>query len=91
MFAMFRGAKNFSQPLAWDTSRVTTMEQMFAGAFRFNSPLLFDTSKVVNMNSMFADALSFSKDISIWNTSKVTDMVSEMIERQTVWQSRRQI
>ena len=38
-------AKSFSQPLAWDTGKVTTMNHMFASAGAFNQPLDWDTSR----------------------------------------------
>merc|ERR1712086_940642 len=50
---MFESAKAFNQPLSFDTSKVTKMQQMFYWAEAFNQPLSFDTSKVTNMYGMF--------------------------------------
>jgi len=60
MALMFFGAEAFNQPLSWNTSSVTGMENMFEGAAAFNQPLSFDISSVQTMEYMFygANALS---------------------------------
>ena len=47
----FSGAATFNQPLAWDTSKVTSMSGTFRGRMVFNSELAWDTSKVTNLAS----------------------------------------
>jgi surface protein len=48
---IFKGAKNFNQPLGnWDVSNVTNMYEMFTGCEAFNQPIGdWDVSKVTNM------------------------------------------
>merc|ERR1711935_575891 len=72
---MFRHAKAFNQPLAFDTSSVTNMYRMFHGARAFNQPLSFDTSSVIyTMGYMFYNALAFNQPLS-FDTSSVTVVV----------------
>ena len=55
---MFRSAYEFNGDLsAWNTSKVTNMNDMFYVALKFNGDLsAWDTSKVTNMNKMFRSA-----------------------------------
>merc|ERR1719149_169856 len=75
MAGMFFYASAFNQPLSFDTSKVTTMQQMFQYTYAFNQPLSFDTSKVTAMHGMFQDAKAFNQPLS-FDTSKVTNMDS---------------
>ena len=59
MYRMFLKANKFNQPLNFDTSNITCMENMFYCAESFNQPLNFDTSNVTNMKSMFYNARAF--------------------------------
>eukprot|EP00964_Phaeocystis_antarctica_P124350 scaffold88026_cov65-Phaeocystis_antarctica.AAC.1 len=53
-------AREFNQPLSFDTSSVTDMGGMFYDAYAFNQPLSLDTSSVTNMAYMFTNANSLS-------------------------------
>ena len=53
MSYMFSGAKNFNQPLDFDTRNVTSMWGMFRKASSFNQSLDFDTRNVTDMGGMF--------------------------------------
>eukprot|EP00964_Phaeocystis_antarctica_P046650 scaffold26979_cov53-Phaeocystis_antarctica.AAC.1 len=68
-------ASAFNQPLSFDTSSVTTMQQMFYQTSAFNQPLSFDTSSVTTMHLMFYRAWAFNQPLS-FDTSKVTTMHS---------------
>ena len=56
----FDEAIAFNQPLdAWDTSKVTNMDEMFYKAAAFNQLLdKWDTSKVTSMEGTFARCLT---------------------------------
>tara|TARA_Y100001958_G_scaffold156856_1_gene150486 strand:- start:157 stop:2175 length:2019 start_codon:yes stop_codon:yes gene_type:complete len=73
---LFKNREKFNQPLQWDTSQVTRMENMFYNAKEFNQDLPFDTSKLTHTGYMFYDAAAFNGDLSSWDTSKVTKMSS---------------
>ena len=50
MVNTFLDAETFNQPLAWDTSEVTTHgRHVRPRAEDFNQPLVWDTSKVTSM------------------------------------------
>jgi surface protein len=60
---------------AWNTSKVTTMENMFNSATTFNQDIGgWNTSNVTNMSNMFREASDFNQDIGSWDTSNVTNM-----------------
>jgi hypothetical protein len=60
MLWMFLSTSAFNQPLALDTSKVTTMRSMFSGAAVFNQPLSFDVSSVTSMSFMFQSTNALS-------------------------------
>ena len=77
MAEMFYIARAFNQNISsWDISNVTTMSAMFLQAVLYNQPItsLHARNNVRDMNSMFAYATGLVRDISQWNTSKVTNM-----------------
>ncbi|WP_086244219.1 DarT ssDNA thymidine ADP-ribosyltransferase family protein [Campylobacter devanensis] len=76
MSGMFRGCKNFNQPLnSWDVSSVTDMSEMFSGCDNFNQPLNnWDVSNVTDMSEMFRDCTKFNQPLNSWDVSSVTDM-----------------
>ena len=51
MDGTFAVANAFNSELAWDTSKVTDMNDMFFAANAFNQPLVWDTSKVTEMHT----------------------------------------
>lgn len=70
---MFRNT-NFSSPLSWDLTNVTSMDSMFFDAWRFNETLDFtNTQGITSMASMFRRAKQFNQPI-MWDTSGVTDV-----------------
>ena len=78
----FAEAKVFNQPLSFNTSLVTNMDNMFNGATSFNKPLnKWNVSSVTDMKFMFADANSFQQTLcgAAWVKSKAskTDMFDE--------------
>ena len=73
MIGTFNSAAAFDQPLAWDTSQVTTMQSTFSMAKAFDQPLAWDTSKVTSMRDTFAFAHSFKDDsVMRWDVSTVS-------------------
>ena len=70
---MFYDAKNFNQPLDFDTSCVTNMKGMFQRAKNFNKLLDFDTRNVTNMSYMFSEAINFNQPLD-FDTRNVTNM-----------------
>ena len=76
MSYMFRGARQFNQPLnSWNTAKVTDMSGMFYECYTFNQPLShFNTSLVLDMRNIFLEAKVFNQDIGMWDVSKVTTM-----------------
>ncbi len=70
---MFKEAKQFNEPVDFDTSNVTTMEEMFDNAITFNQPVKFNTSNVKSMRYMFSSAASFNQPVN-FDTRKVTNM-----------------
>lgn len=71
MSYMFRGCKDFNQPLNnWDVSSVTNMSRMFIGCKNFNQPLKnWDVSSVTDMSGMF-----YNCKINDKNKPKFTNM-----------------
>jgi len=69
MYAMFRGATAFNQPIGnWDVEEVEEMSEMFSGAESFNQPIgNWDTSKVTGVYRMFNGAKSFNQSIENWD------------------------
>ena len=78
MSDMFRGAKNFNQPLNnWDVSNVIEMPGMFRDAKSFNQPIgNWDTSNVTIMSYMFQGAESFNQPIGKWDIWNVEETIS---------------
>ena len=76
---MFEKAYHFNQPLDFDTSLVTNMDEMFEEAKRFNQPVNFDTSRVTIMGEMFRMAKVFNQPLS-FNVSSVTNFEDMFIE-----------
>merc|ERR1712071_493457 len=84
MYAMFRYATDFNQPLNnWDVASVTFMDSMFRDATDFNQPLDdWNVTRVVLMGyyndygnyGMFKDATNFNQPLDDWDVSSVTDM-----------------
>jgi len=73
MDELFKGMKNFNQPLPWDTRSVKSMNGTFRRCSAFNQPLAWDTSSVRDMNATFTGCSSFNTALD-WDTSSVTDM-----------------
>lgn len=73
MQSMFADAKEFNQPVNFDTSNATGMAFMFSGAEKFNHPVEFDTSKVEDMNNMFYGASAFNQPVK-FNTPALSSM-----------------
>ena len=71
MRGMFKGAKNFNEPIGnWDVSNVENMWSMFAHS-KFNNDISnWDVSNVVDMGFMFYGA-EFNGDISNWDVSNI--------------------
>ena len=69
---MFEKAYHFNQPVDFDTSLVTNMDEMFEEAKRFNQPVNFDTSRVTIMGEMFRMAKVFNQPLS-FDVSSVTN------------------
>ena len=57
---MFQYMVAFTQPLVWDTSKATTMQDTFSSTTAFNSSRL-DTSQVTIMQSTFYQAQAFDQ------------------------------
>lgn len=77
VFQNARVYNNGGQPLTWNTSAVTIMDETFSGARAFNADISsWDTSNVTSMSGTFFDARAFNQDISGWNTSAVTNMAN---------------
>ena len=77
---MFRGAKNFNQPLEnWDVSNVRFMDKMFEDAYAFNQPLdKWNVSNVIDMHDMFCDATTFNQPLNNWDLSREPDGAEEL-------------
>ena len=89
MNSMFRGAKEFNQPIGrWNLWVGRSMADMFNGATNFNQPINTYTQPitlngntykpwsvdyVLNMSNMFKDT-SFNQPINRWETTRVKDM-----------------
>jgi len=81
MYGVFKDAISFNNgeasgnstnPLTWDVSNTTSLDQMFWGARSFNQDISsWDVSNVTNMAHMFFGANDFNQDISSWNTSRL--------------------
>ena len=67
----------FDQPVDFDTSLVTSMQQMFNYLANFNQPLDFDTSRVTNMNYMLEYSVSFNQALD-WDISKTGVLINRM-------------
>ena len=69
MNGMFRGAKNFNEPIGnWNVSNVENMSYMFEEAENFNQPLNnWNVSKVKDMEAMFFKAKKFNQPLDKWN------------------------
>jgi surface protein len=69
---MFANTAAFNQDIsAWNTAKVTRMDNMFAGAVAFNQDIsAWNTAAVTTMRSMFANTAAFNQDISAWNTAR---------------------
>lgn len=76
MAEMFRGAKNFNQPLEWNVGAVEYMLDMFNGASSFNQPLNWDVKKVVDMRRMFQGASSFNQNLGGWEFRATVNMAN---------------
>ncbi|OUU16527.1 MAG: hypothetical protein CBB97_22595 [Candidatus Endolissoclinum sp. TMED37] len=72
MASLFRGEKNFNEPLDWEMSKVENCSLMFYRAFKFNNgdepgksdyPLRWNMANVTNMYLMFAEAESFNQEL----------------------------
>ena len=72
--------QEFNEDLnAWDTSRITNMDQVFAYNYAFDQTLAWDTSSCTTMRLMFYLATAMQGDLSSFDTSKVTDMFGTFI------------
>ena len=69
MRGMFKGAKNFNEPIGnWDVSNVEMMVEMFEEAKNFNQPLNnWNVSKVKDISAMFFRAKKFNQPLDKWN------------------------
>ena len=78
MRGMFKGAKNFNEPIGnWDVSNVEMMVDMFEEAENFNQPLNnWNVSKVKDISAMFFRAKKFNHPLDKWNTSNVEYMAN---------------
>jgi surface protein len=82
MSQMFNSAQLFNQNIgSWNVSKVITFVSMFGYAAQFNNggvdsikTWIIKPTGTVNMAAMFQGAYNFNQDISIWDTSRVTDM-----------------
>ena len=72
MSYMFQGAKEFNQPLQWNTARLKISEGMFRGATSCNQPLVWNVSSLKNSKEMFSGATAFSRPL-VWNVSSLRD------------------
>ena len=69
----------------WDTSQVTKMYQMFRGCISFNRNIgNWDTSQVTDMRLMFYYSYAFNQNIGNWDTSKVTKLDQNVLYRESV-------
>ena len=69
----------FSQPLVWDTSKVTNMKSAFQAAGSFNGELNWDTSSVTLLERTLYQAFAFNRPL-VWDVSKVTTMPNMLRE-----------
>jgi surface protein len=79
MDSMFTLAIIFNQSLDnWNVSPVTDMSSMFNTATAFNGDITttWNTGNVTNMERMFQGAIAFTQDISGWDFTAVTNMIS---------------
>ena len=77
-----------SEPLVWNTSKVTNLASMFADNASFNQDISsWVVSNVTNMGSMFSGATSFNQDISGWNVSNGTDFSNFAHNTSSAWTS----
>ena len=86
---MFANTAAFNQDIsAWNTAKVTRMDNMFGNAGAFNQDIsAWNTAEVTTMKRMFYNAAAFNGDVSAWNTAKVTD-AAEMFSGATAWNSK---
>lgn len=73
MDELFKGMRNFNQPLPWDTRSVESMHSTFRGCSAFNQRLVWDTSRVRNMGATFHSCAAFNTELD-WDTSSVVNM-----------------
>ena len=87
--SMFNGCEAFNNgaaetnPITWNTSKVTTMSHMFRNCLIFNQELQdktgnnpWNTGSVTDMGACFNRCEKFNRDVSDWDISLVTTMRS---------------
>jgi surface protein len=87
MYAMFRDAALFNQPIGnWNTSNVKTMHGMFQRNRAFNQPIgSWATVGVTDTAYMFEDATAFNHDITGWASNTMGDFSVNMFEGALAW------
>ena len=79
---LFDDCKSFDQDVSWmNTSNCTNFDYMFKNCSAMTGEVAFDTSKAESMIGTFNDLnpskkVSWNPDLSGWDTSNVTSMVS---------------
>eukprot|EP00978_Attheya_sp_CCMP212_P017138 scaffold45513_cov35-Attheya_sp.AAC.2 len=76
MSSAFKSLTTFNEPLCWNVSSDTSMEEgMFYQDIVFNQDVSsWDVSNVIYMGNMFFSDYAFNQYLSSWDVSSVIDM-----------------